>query len=252
MSPRIKTENLDWEPLTIDPDVGEDTQALIDKLSKLKVKHLTHIDDFDVWLIAITRALGTLGLKKYLNEQARLECSCVQQWVILSKQIASWMEHHVDNTLIRTLKARGDALTLADKFINQAKKLFGTGHIANQLRLKKFLAINSADFSSMSHFVTAYEEGFMSLRSHDIEIAPYTALLGMLMHIEQANKQVHDRIHLMLQTETDSAKSDMENRRTRTEKRRTRSINTADVVTVEVFQDFASRTATLLKLDEGY
>ncbi|KAJ5525287.1 hypothetical protein N7494_011937 [Penicillium frequentans] len=245
MSPRIKKEILDWEPLIMDLDVSEDTKALIDKLSKLKVKHLTHIDDFDGWLIAITRALGTLGLKKYLNEEARSQFYNFQEWMILSKQIASWMEHHVDNTLIRTLKARGDALTLADTFINKAKKLFGTGHIANQLRLKKFLAINSADFSSMSHFVTAYEEGFMSLRSHDIEMAPYTALLGMLMHIEQANKQVHDKIHLMLQTETDSVKSDME-------KRQIRTINTAEVVTVEVFQDFASRTATLLKLDEGF
>lgn len=154
------------------------------------------------------------------------------------------MEHHVDNSLIRVLKTRGDALTLADTFINKAKKLFGTGHIANQLRLKKSLAINPADFSSMSHFVTAYEERFMLLRSHDIEMAPYPALLGMLLHIEQANKQVHDKIHLMLQTETDFAKSDME-------KRRNRTITTADLVTVEVFQDFASRTATLLRLDEG-
>lgn len=229
----------------MDPSLEEQYKVLIDKLSKMKVKHLTHIDSFDAWLIAITGALETLGLGKYLDEKARLCCSYIQQWVIVSKQIASWMEHHVDNTLIRLLKTRGDALTLADTFINRAKKLFGTGHIANQLRLKKFLAINPADFPSMSQFVTTYEKKFMLLRSHDIEMAPYTALLAMLLHIEQASKQVHDKMHLMLQTETDFAKSEME-------KRRNRAITTADLVTLEVFQDFASRTATLLKLDEGY
>ncbi|KAJ5785355.1 uncharacterized protein N7503_010567 [Penicillium pulvis] len=245
MSTPIKKETVDWEPLAMDPILEEQFKALIKKLSKVKVKHLTHIDGFDAWLIAITGALETLGLKTYLDEEARRHCSCIQQWVTVSKQIASWMEHHVDNTLIRLLKTRGDALTLADTFINRAKKLFGTGHIANQLRLKKFLAINPADFSSMSQFVTTYEEKFMSLRSHDIEMAPYTALLAMLLHIEQASKQVHDKMHLMLQTETDFAKSEME-------KRRNRPVTTADLVTLEVFQDFASRTATLLKLDEGY
>ncbi|KAJ5913865.1 hypothetical protein N7504_002748 [Penicillium tannophilum] len=244
MSTSIKKETVDWEPLAMDPSLPEQYKVLIDKLSKIKVKHLTQIDGVDAWLIAITGALGTLGLKDYLDEKARLRCSYIQQWVIVSKQIASWMEHHVDNTLIRVLKARGDALTLADKFFNKVKKLFGTGYIANQSRLKKFLAINPAGFSSMSQFVTTYEEEFMSLRSHDIEMAPYTALLGMLLHIEQASKQVHDKVHLMLQTETDFAKSEMD-------KRRNRAATTADLVTLEVFQDFASRTATLLKLDEG-
>lgn len=62
MSTPIKKETVDWEPLTMDPSLHEQDKVLIGKLSKLKVKHLTHIDGFDAWLIAITHALETLGL----------------------------------------------------------------------------------------------------------------------------------------------------------------------------------------------
>ncbi|KAJ6095979.1 hypothetical protein N7486_006725 [Penicillium sp. IBT 16267x] len=213
------------------------------KLSKLKVKHLTRIDDFNTWLIATTHALRSAGLEHYLSKKSRIHASKTisdKQWMILSKQIASWLKHHMDNTLMRVLESRGDALIFADTFIDRAQKVFSKGTIANQWRVKKFMAIKPADYASMSQFVTAYEKEFISMRTYGIETAPYPALLAILSHTEQVNKQVHDKIHLMLEPEIAFA----------TEQGKAYKGTTSALVTVEMFQDFASRTATLLEFDE--
>jgi len=243
MSPPIKKESLDWEPLTTDQDMNEESKALVGKLSGLKVVHLTRIDCFNVWLIDITHALKSAGLGDYLSAKERVSMSCHstgKQWMIVSKQIASWMKHHMKDTLNKVLRARGEALTFADTFIDKAKKMFGAGHRANELRLDKFLSIKPADFVSMSQFVTAYEASFILLRSHGIRLSPYPALLAFLLHIKVSHKQVYDIVHHMLETEIDFEKS------TIAKEQDGRAASTHGVVTVAMFQDFASRTATLL------
>ncbi|KAJ5650403.1 uncharacterized protein N7484_004126 [Penicillium longicatenatum] len=245
MSPPIKNEILDWKPLTMDRDMSAESKALIGKLSSLKIDRLTRIDHFDTWLIAITRALRSPGLEDYLNIAERASKSRYTggtQWIAVSKQIASWMKHHMDGTLFKVLRARGEALIFADTLIDKAKKAFETGHLADELRLEKFLSMVPADFASMSGFVTAYEEGFIPMRSHGIKMGAYPALLTILSHIKQSHKQVHDKIHYMLETEVDFAKSRIAEERNVDAS----TIQTAEVVTSNVFLDFASRTATLL------
>ncbi|KAJ5672042.1 Shikimate kinase [Penicillium longicatenatum] len=230
MSPPIKNEILDWKPLTMDRDMSAESKALIGKLSNLKIDRLTRIDHFDTWLIAITRALRSAGLEDYLNIAGRASKSRYTggtQWIAVSKQIASWMKHHVDGTLFKVLRARGEALIFADTFIDKAKKAFETGHLADELRLEKFLA---------------YEEGFILMRSHGIKMGAYPALLTILSHIKQSHKQVHDKTHHMLEIEVDFAKSRIAEERDVDAS----TIQTAEVVTSNVFLDFASRTATLL------
>lgn len=256
MSSHIKKEILDWVPLPVDRAVDRETKVLIGKLSKLKVDHLTRIDHFNAWLIAITGALRSAGLNEaYLSHEERVSIcrfGTGEQWIIISRQIASWMKYHVDDSLIRVLRTRGEALTFADTFIDKAKKVFVTGPLADECRVKNFLAIKPAKFASISQFVTAYEEGFQLMRSHKIELAPYPALLGMLLHIEQANGQVHHKIHYMLEYEIDIAKYNFADAKSRSAKKNFAlydhgMVTTSDVVTVEFFQDFANRAATLLQ-----
>jgi hypothetical protein len=99
-----------------------------------------------------------------------------------------------------------------------------------------------ADFASMSEFVRAYKEGFMLMGSYGIVIGAYPALLAILLHIKPSHKQVYDKIHHMLETEVDLAKSRIAEERNVD----ARAIQTARVVTSDMFLDFASRTATLL------
>jgi hypothetical protein len=130
MSLHIKKEILDWEPLTMDRNVSAESKALIGKLSNLKIDRLTRIDHFGTWLIAITRALRSAGLEDYLSITERATKSRYAegtQWMAVSKQIASWMKHHVDGNLLKVLRARGEALIFADTFIDKAKKVFETG-----------------------------------------------------------------------------------------------------------------------------
>ncbi|KAJ5993520.1 hypothetical protein N7451_009244 [Penicillium sp. IBT 35674x] len=131
MSSHIKKESPDWMPLTMDRAVDQKAKLLIIKPSKVKVDHLTRIDRFDAWLIAITRALRSVGLgEAYLSHEGRASScrlSTEERWMAVSKQIASWMQHHVDDTLIGVLRTRGKILPARTHLLTKQRKCSSQG-----------------------------------------------------------------------------------------------------------------------------
>ncbi|KAJ6114514.1 hypothetical protein N7486_000292 [Penicillium sp. IBT 16267x] len=80
-------------------------------------------EEFDEWMLDITRHLDSVGLKALISQTIPRPThlnDASKRWSILSKQVAIWMAAHVDDSLLKDIRAH-DKIIYADSFVRRAK-----------------------------------------------------------------------------------------------------------------------------------
>ncbi|KAJ5914509.1 hypothetical protein N7504_003392 [Penicillium tannophilum] len=172
------------------------------------IPYLNKGDDFDAWLQEVTEALDSQGLMSLISETTPRPLFFSEKsknWADISQAVAGWMQFCIsDDTLhLDIMEADSENIDFADSFMKNIKKVFRPPQSqADAKNIKRLVQLKRADFDTSVKYVMAYADHFRLASEHGITMAPYAALLTILVNIKHSDRWVYYEVHRMLQVDS--------------------------------------------------
>ncbi|KAJ5525941.1 hypothetical protein N7494_012591 [Penicillium frequentans] len=172
---------------------------------------LSEGDNFYEWLQVVTDILDFQGLTGLISEtrpRPLFSNEKSKNWADLSQAVSIWMQDAILDDAIRLEIADGnESIDFADGFVKNAKKVLRPPQSrADVKKIKNLIKLKPSSFDTSLEYVLAYAEHFSVASEHGIAMAPYAALLTVLVNIKLSGRAsdrfIYYQIHGMLQVDS--------------------------------------------------
>lgn len=203
---------MDWEEWTEEEclDQSEYLPNFRD-VRKSGLPCLSRDKNFYGWLQEVTEILDSQGLTGLISETRPRPLFFNEKsknWADLSQAVSKWMQRAILDDALRSEIADGsEDIDFADGFVKNAKKVLRPPRSrADVKKIKDFVKLKPSNFDTSLEYVLAYAEHFNVASKHGIALAPYAALLTVLVNIKLSGKVsdilVYYQVHDMLQDDS--------------------------------------------------
>ncbi|KAJ5547820.1 hypothetical protein N7513_005054 [Penicillium frequentans] len=203
---------MDWEKWT-EKECLDQSEYLPNfrDVRKSSLPYLSRDKDFYEWLQEVTEILDSQGLTGVISETRPRPLFFNEKsknWADLSQAVSKWMQHAIsDDALLEEIADGSEGIDFADGFVKNAKQALRPPRSrADAKKIKNLIKLKPSNFDTSLKYVLAYAEHFSVASKHGIAMAPYAALLTVLVNIKLfgrgSDRYIYYQIHDMLQVDS--------------------------------------------------
>ncbi|KAJ5918565.1 hypothetical protein N7466_010557 [Penicillium verhagenii] len=145
-------------------------------------------EQFEGFKARVKHILCGAGLSKLIDKtthEPKKGASGAQNWLALSKMVASWIRANVSQKILKKCKKTGKRMLLATEIWDALESVIGTGSFAFMKLLKEFNGMEPEDFPEPSIYAMKVLASYSRLSTMFKNfMAPFAVLINMLVRID--------------------------------------------------------------------